>query len=210
MDFCIGRMSTDRIRHCSYHYRLWDEYMSRPLPLFCCVRSISWRRHPDNNKVMMICGNGWIPVMAMHREIIVDNTYISISLILRNIIFIVNIFGVIVGQEGTGPPLLDPLAFFIGKVTRDQDNLEWWCWRWYWWGWQQSILSTLSIPTAVKSQWIIFSRTEVLAKDKESYHYKKFKGASACVWYMYCLYVIKTKHGQNIKWKNRLWAEFNN
>ena len=54
-----------------------------------------------------------------------QHIYINLSLlILRNIIFIVNIFGVIVGQEGTGPPLLDPLAFFIGKVTPDQENLE--------------------------------------------------------------------------------------
>ena len=49
---------------------------------------------------------------------------------LRNIIFIVAsydaryIFGVIVGHGGTGPALLDPLAFFIGKVTPAKENLE--------------------------------------------------------------------------------------
>ena len=60
-----------------------------------------------------------------------QHTYQSLFLLtLRNIIFIVTsyaaqyIFGVIVGQGGTGPALLDPLAFFIGKVTPDRENLN--------------------------------------------------------------------------------------
>ena len=70
---------------------------------------------------------------AIHRDIIVHTKDITShqSLSVDKYIFHCLLicmrqymFGGIVGQGGTGPALLDPLAFFIGKVTPDRENLN--------------------------------------------------------------------------------------